>query len=131
MSHGHDPNTHSKLKLGAVGVIPILPMMPVACQAKSAVYAHYKLLGDAYVVGMLPSVSHERGPEVLEAIKAIPPMDLSYSGTGTLYRAFTIEPAPDGRTFTVKAGDVVIGIGYVDPDAPVDSTDGDGQGQGN
>ncbi len=42
----HDPAIHSKNKLGAVGSVPLLPMMPLAAQAFSPIQVHYKLLGD-------------------------------------------------------------------------------------
>ncbi len=60
---------------------------------------------------------------VVKAVQAIPATDPSYSGSGSLYRALTIEPAPDGRTFTLKAGKTVIGTGMVDPAAEIVSTD--------
>lgn len=119
----HDPAIHSKSKLGAVGSVPLLPMMPTAAQAFSPLQVHYKLLGDSYLVGALPSVPPSKMKAVLQAIKAIPATDPSYSGSGTLYRALTVLPTPDGRTFTLLAGETVIGIGLVDPGAEIVSTD--------
>jgi hypothetical protein len=119
----HDPTIHSKDKLGAVGSVPLLPMMPTAAQVFSPVQVHYRLLGESYVVGILPSVPPSKIKAVLAAVKAIPATDPSYSGSGTLYRALVVVPSADGRTFTVLAGETVIGIGLVDPTAEIVSTD--------
>lgn len=124
----HNPNIHSKSKLGAIGVSPVLPCMPTAAQARAGMgitIVHYKILGDAYVSGTLPSWDPGR-KEVVDALNALPRTDPSYSGSGSLYQALTVEPAADGQTFTLKAGDVVIGFGYVTDKAVMVSTDGDG-----
>jgi hypothetical protein len=119
----HDPKVHSKNKLGAVGSVPLLPVMPTAAQAFSPIQVHYKLLGDSYVTGALPSIPPSKMVAVVTAIRAIPASDPSYSGSGSLYRALTVVPSDDGRTFVLKAGETVLGIGLVDPSAEIVSTD--------
>jgi hypothetical protein len=119
----YDPTVHSKNKLGAVGGVPYLPMMPTGAQVLNPWQVHYKLMGDSYVKGQLPSVPPASLKTVVAAIKALPNDDPSYSHSGTAYKRLSIEPHADGRTFTLKAGETAIGIGLVDPNAPIVSTD--------
>lgn len=119
----YDPTLHGKNRLGICGAIPLVPMMPTGAQIRGPWGAHYKLLGDSYVRGPIPHVAPSQFKTVMAAIQALPTTDPSYSGSGSLYRALTVEPSEDGRTFTLKAGSVTMGIGYVDPAAPIVSTD--------
>lgn len=113
----------SKERLGGVGMIPIVPMMPVAAQVSAQTgMLHIKLLGDSYVRAGLPTFHPGAYKATVEAIKACPTAP-SWSGSGTPYYVLTVEPQPDGQSAILKAGAVVIGRIAVYPEAEIISVD--------
>lgn len=115
----YNQKEHSKLRLGAVGHIPSVPMMPIAAQISVASgMVHLKFDGGVYVRTGLPSLSPSTYMGVVTAIKA-QPTEPSYSGSPSPYFVLSVTPDPGGAFATLKAGDVVIGKIAVFADAEI------------
>lgn len=119
----YDPKTHSKARLGAIGAVPALPMMPIAAQvAKATGMVHYKLMGESYVRGGLPSMHPASYQTIVQAIQA-QPLEASWSGSPSPYYHLDVEPSPDGYSCLLKAGGVTVGRVAVFADAEIVSVD--------
>ena len=127
MKQPYDPKTMSLRKLGAVGTVPAMPMMPIAAQmilTGHGIKVHYKVDEDGhYLNGALPSFPPSRLMAVKAAVSSCED-EASYSATGQTYKKLIIKPDPTHPDrFLVKAGAVLIGFGIVDKDLEVVSTD--------
>lgn len=124
----YNQQTHSKLRLGAVGHIPSVPMMPVGAQISVASgMLHLKFDGGVYVRTGLPSLTPSTYQTVVTAIKS-QPTEPSYSGSPSPYFVLSVSPDEGGHFATLKAGDVTIGKVAVFPEAEIiglDLTDPD------
>jgi len=123
----YDPKTMSLKKLGAVGSVPALPMMPIGGQMKLTglgIKVHYLVDTEGhYCNGPLPSFPPSRLLAVKAAVGACADED-SYSETGQSYKKLIVKPDPQHPDrFLVKAGAVLIGFGIVDPEIEIVSTD--------
>lgn len=106
---GYDAKQHSKDRLGSAGMIPALPMMPIAAQVSCATgMVHYRLMGDSYVRGGLPSVHPASYQAVIAAIKGCP-VEPSYSGSPSPYYKIEVDEGDNGQYAILKAQGVVIG----------------------
>jgi hypothetical protein len=125
----YNQQEHSKLRLGAVGHIPSVPLMPVAAQISVASgMLHLKFDGGVYVRTGLPSLTPSTFQTVVAAIKS-QPTELSYSGSPSPYFILSVTPDPGGQFATLKAGDTTIGKIAVFPEAEIiglDALDPDG-----
>lgn len=93
----YDADKHSKDRLGSAGQVPAVPMMPIAAQVSQATgMVHYRLMGDAYVRGGLPSIHPAAFAGVIAAIKACP-VEPSYSGSPSPYYRIQVAPVDGGQ----------------------------------
>jgi hypothetical protein len=123
----YDPKTMSLKKLGAVGTIPALPMMPIGGQMRltgMGIKVHYKVDEEGhYVNGALPAFPPSRLLSIKAAVATCED-EMSYSETGQSYKKLIVKPDPQhADRFLVKAGAVLIGYGIVDPAIEIVSTD--------
>lgn len=116
---GYDAQKHSKARLGAVGLVPALPMMPIAAQVSQATgMVHLRLMGDSYVRCSLPSIHPASYPAIVTAIRGCP-TEPSYSGSPSVYYVIGVEPTAGGHYAILKAGAVTIGRVAVFPEADI------------
>ncbi len=114
-------------KLGFVGGIPVLPMMPTGAQmavSPFGIKVHYRIdAAGHYVNGPLPGIPSSKVKAVQQAYK-VGQKDASYSETGNEYRKLTVAPHPtDPQRFTIKLGNVDLGYGLIDPAYEISSSD--------
>src|SRR5258705_6932649 len=92
----YNQTEHSKLRLGAVGHIPVVPMMPVAAQVSvMSGMLHLKFDGGVYVRTGLPSLTPNTYATVVKAIKS-QPTEQSYSLSPSQYYVLSVAPDPSG-----------------------------------
>lgn len=120
-----EEKAYSTKKLGATGTIPVLPMLPVGAQISAwGGKVHYQMDASGhYLNGRLPMFSLSKAKAVTAAIKA-QPKEPSYSETGSHYYRLDVCADPDhADRFLVKAGELSIGYGIIDPSVEIVSTD--------
>lgn len=121
----YDPKLHSKNKMGLVGSVPVVPMVPIAAQVGPGGALHLKLLGDSYVTGYLRGAIPPARVMIVKAALESAVKEGSYSGSSTEYARLDVEAAPGGGAAWLKAGPEgvkVCGV-LVDPDWEIVSSD--------
>lgn len=113
----------SKNKLGHIGAIPVVPMLPLAAQVNSWGNLHLRLMGDSYVTGSLRGAITPARFKVVKAAIDAQPKEPTYSGSGTKYHALTIVPDPGGKTCDLMAGETKLCAIVIDPEFQIISTD--------
>lgn len=114
--------TGGLVKLGHVGTIPIVNMLPTGAQVNGWGYLHLQLMGGSYVSGSIRgAVPINKGTTVQLALKAAP-KEPSYSGSGKDYVKLDVKPLTE-TTFSLMAGDVEVCKGMIDPDYQIASSD--------
>lgn len=124
---GYDEKMHSKGRLGAVGGIPIVPVMPIAAQvSKGSGVLHLRLMegpDGGYVRGLMPTIPPGKWGQAVKAMKEWGQVEPSYSGSGAPYLKLAIEPEAHGFGCLLKVGPVTLGRVGVFGDAEIVSVD--------
>jgi len=113
----------SKERIGGVGMVPVVPVMPTAAQVSAQTgMMHLRLMGDSYVRASLPSFHPASYHAIVTAIRGCP-VEPSWSGSGAPYFQVTLEPQADGQSAVIKAQGVTVGRIAVYPEADIVSVD--------